>query len=282
MKNTLLCFAVLTLFAGSAWGAQKKAQEQPIGDEQRFVARQSNHFIAPTEALTNAEANCVIDTAAGAASMRCRPAAVSQSNLHHYDVSLIVDLKGTGYVVACMVSLIEHWCKGFGAGTVVIGTIDQGKLSIADGNKVHNYVVLTSAFVGVPTAAPPPAPVPAAAPVVQAPPASAKAAAAPSPAAPPLNANKPADNAVRASGDSAAACTSAAGACASFVSDPLGADIYVDGKFVGNTPSSVNLAPGSHEIRVESANRKPWTRTLEVSAGSKITIRATLEAASDK
>ena len=65
-----------------------------------------------------------------------------------------------------------------------------------------------------------------------------------------------------------------------FVSDPQGADIYVDGKFAGNTPSTLTLAAGSHEIRVEAARFKPWTRTLETTAGSKVTIRAPLEAQS--
>jgi hypothetical protein len=57
----------------------------------------------------------------------------------------------------------------------------------------------------------------------------------------------------------------------------------VDDKFVGNTPSVITLLAGSHEIRMEDANRKPWTRKLETSAGSKITIRGTIEApAGDK
>jgi hypothetical protein len=67
------------------------------------------------------------------------------------------------------------------------------------------------------------------------------------------------------------------GACVSFVSEPLGADVYVDNKFVGNTPSTLTLAAGSHEIRVEAPTLKSWSRTFEAVAGSKITIRATLE-----
>jgi hypothetical protein len=69
----------------------------------------------------------------------------------------------------------------------------------------------------------------------------------------------------------------------SFISEPPGADIYVDDKFVGNTPSVITLSAGAHDIRIEDANRKPWTRRLETSAGSKITLRGTFEApAGDK
>lgn len=63
-----------------------------------------------------------------------------------------------------------------------------------------------------------------------------------------------------------------------FTSDPQGADIYVDKKFVGSTPSLIELAPGSHSIRIEAQGRKPWTRVLEVTAGNKVTIQAVLAA----
>jgi hypothetical protein len=61
-----------------------------------------------------------------------------------------------------------------------------------------------------------------------------------------------------------------------FVSEPPGADIYVDGKFFGNTPSTLALPAGSHEIRVEADRFAPWTRTLASTTGSTVTIHATL------
>jgi len=62
------------------------------------------------------------------------------------------------------------------------------------------------------------------------------------------------------------------------LSTPGGADIYVDGKFVGNTPSLVELALGSHNVRIEAQGCKPWARVLDVTAGSKVTIQAVLGA----
>jgi hypothetical protein len=45
-------------------------------------------------------------------------------------------------------------------------------------------------------------------------------------------------------------------------------DIEVDGSFMGNTPSTLNLAPGKHVIVVKKAGYKDWTRSMTVSAGT--------------
>jgi hypothetical protein len=50
-------------------------------------------------------------------------------------------------------------------------------------------------------------------------------------------------------------------------STPPGADIEIDGKFVGNTPSSISVAPGDHEISVKKSGFTAWTRTMSVPAG---------------
>ncbi len=61
-------------------------------------------------------------------------------------------------------------------------------------------------------------------------------------------------------------------------STPDVADITVDEKFMGNTPSTLKLSPGDHKIRVEKTGFKPWEKTLTVSAGGAASITATLEA----
>ncbi len=60
-------------------------------------------------------------------------------------------------------------------------------------------------------------------------------------------------------------------------STPLGADITVDGKFVGNTPSTIPLSPGDHTVSVEKEGLRPWQRQMTVSAGGNINLDATLE-----
>lgn len=60
-------------------------------------------------------------------------------------------------------------------------------------------------------------------------------------------------------------------------SDPAGADIYVDGAFVGNAPASLKLDPGKHTFKVSAKARKDWSRDLNVLAGSEVNLTATLE-----
>jgi hypothetical protein len=45
-------------------------------------------------------------------------------------------------------------------------------------------------------------------------------------------------------------------------------DIEIDGNFVGNTPSTLTVAPGKHEIAVKKTGYAPWTRSMMVGAGS--------------
>ena len=74
--------------------------------------------------------------------------------------------------------------------------------------------------------------------------------------------------------DSTAALTAA---LIDVASTPSGADIEIDGKFVGNTPSSVNVSPGDHEVAVKKNGFAVWDRRVTVSSGH-ININAELEA----
>ncbi len=59
-------------------------------------------------------------------------------------------------------------------------------------------------------------------------------------------------------------------------SAPPGADIEIDGAFVGNTPSTVSVAPGSHQIVVKKKGFADWSKTLNVTGGT-IHLSAELE-----
>jgi len=48
----------------------------------------------------------------------------------------------------------------------------------------------------------------------------------------------------------------------------LNCDIEVDGSFVGSTPSTLNLAPGKHEIVVKKTGYQDWTRSMMVASGA--------------
>jgi hypothetical protein len=86
-------------------------------------------------------------------------------------------------------------------------------------------------------------------------------AAAPQPAAAPAN----------------AAPAAPATAKLSVSSAPDGADIVVDGGFVGNTPSDVQVPEGEHTVTVKKTGFKDWERRLKVSAGSNVRLNAELE-----
>ena len=63
----------------------------------------------------------------------------------------------------------------------------------------------------------------------------------------------------------------------SFKSEPEGADITVDGKFLGTTPSVAQLPQGDHAVVIEKAHFAVWKRTMTIAAGSAVTVNPTLE-----
>jgi hypothetical protein len=63
----------------------------------------------------------------------------------------------------------------------------------------------------------------------------------------------------------------------SVVSNPAGADIEVDGAFVGNTPSIVDVLVGDHTVTVSKNGYKSWERKLKASGGS-VSLNVELEA----
>jgi hypothetical protein len=60
---------------------------------------------------------------------------------------------------------------------------------------------------------------------------------------------------------------------------PADADIEIDGNFVGNTPSTVGLAGGQHQLVVKKSGYKPWEKKIAVSSGE-VKVNAVLEAES--
>jgi hypothetical protein len=61
------------------------------------------------------------------------------------------------------------------------------------------------------------------------------------------------------------------------MSDAPGAEIYVDERFVGETPSTIRLPSGLHHVEVKAAGKQDWHRDLEVLDGSEITLHPALD-----
>ena len=80
-----------------------------------------------------------------------------------------------------------------------------------------------------------------------------------------------------ASQDSEDKTLSAGSATVTVSSDPSGAEIYLDGKFVGDTPSVLQVSAGTHKIRLEAPGKKPFERDLDVLKDSQVSLNAKLE-----
>ena len=50
-------------------------------------------------------------------------------------------------------------------------------------------------------------------------------------------------------------------------STPANADIELDGSFVGNTPSVIDVTTGEHSVVVKKTGYKNWERKLKVTGG---------------
>jgi hypothetical protein len=57
---------------------------------------------------------------------------------------------------------------------------------------------------------------------------------------------------------------------------PDGADVYVDGSFVGNAPAQLKLSAGKHKIAVKAEGLEDWAREIEVPADSELNLKAML------
>jgi hypothetical protein len=77
----------------------------------------------------------------------------------------------------------------------------------------------------------------------------------------------------------AAPAVSSTGAYSSVTikSVPDGADITIDDKFVGTTPSTIQLLAGDHKIVVTKSGFKPWERSMSVNANGNLNVSAELE-----
>jgi hypothetical protein len=61
-----------------------------------------------------------------------------------------------------------------------------------------------------------------------------------------------------------------------FSSTPTGAEISIDDKYVGNTPSEINLSVGAHVVVFSMQGFTQWKRELTIMSGSELTVSAIL------
>ncbi len=61
------------------------------------------------------------------------------------------------------------------------------------------------------------------------------------------------------------------------ISDPGGAEVEIDGAYYGNTPGLIQMTPGLHTITIRATGYAPWKRTLNIAAGSNLTVKADMQ-----
>jgi hypothetical protein len=64
-----------------------------------------------------------------------------------------------------------------------------------------------------------------------------------------------------------------------FTSTPSGAEISVDGRYMGSTPSEVGLGVGTHIVVFSAPGFTQWKRELTVVSGSELSVSAILQKA---
>ena len=62
-----------------------------------------------------------------------------------------------------------------------------------------------------------------------------------------------------------------------FNSTPSGAEITIDWRYVGNTPSEIGLSPGTHVVVISLPGFAEWKRDLTVAADSVLNVTANLQ-----
>ena len=63
----------------------------------------------------------------------------------------------------------------------------------------------------------------------------------------------------------------------SISSEPDAGDIYLEGTFVGSTPTTLELPAGTYKVTVKLPGYQDWQREVRVLAGSEVNLRARLE-----
>jgi hypothetical protein len=60
-------------------------------------------------------------------------------------------------------------------------------------------------------------------------------------------------------------------------SEPDGAEIFLDDKFVGTTSASLRIPEGTYHLVLKSVHHADWSRSIHILKDSTATVKATLE-----
>jgi len=60
-------------------------------------------------------------------------------------------------------------------------------------------------------------------------------------------------------------------------SDPVGAEVEIDGAYIGNSPRRSAVVPGEYEVKLRKNGYKDWKRKIAIKAGDTLEIHAEME-----
>jgi hypothetical protein len=250
-----------------------EAKKNPESTTDFFVLR-ADRVTVWVSAGHHENLSCTVIGTGYSAQMRCTSYSTEGAIPLVYNTALLVGSDGVGYIVKCGGGLLRRiGCHALRAGVTVQGSIDGGKLSLLEENKTASYRIVTSAYVGRVSQEPPPEANPNLERGTR--PQLASEGIMIQPAIHPQPVTSLDEK--RSAGPESPGQLHKDQGNVMLMSEPKGAEIYVDEKFVGSTPSVVTLLPGPHELEIKSDGFKPWRRKLEVTSGSKVTVQAILE-----
>jgi len=244
---------------------------------QQVLPAQAEFAVLRTDRVTittgeSTHLNCSVIGLGDAAQMNCESHTSGSGIPLVYHVALVVGSDKVGYIVSCGGGLVWRiGCHPLSAGQVVKGSVEGGKLHVSVGSKTKTYRVETSAYIGPLTRGSPDESTTATTP-------PSASSTDPEPSVKLAVQTKKSDASSTGAAQLEQPSSPASTAKVMVSSEPAGGDIYVDGNFMGNTPSLIELPAGSHTVRVEAKGRKPWYRTVSLTAGSNVTLQAALDA----
>jgi PEGA domain len=249
-----------------------QAQQVPPAPGE-FAVLRADRVVVSTE---NSHLDCSVIGLGDAAQISCdaHPAGSGVPLVYH--VALVVGSNQVGYIVSCGGGLVWRiGCHPLLAGQLLEGSVENDKLHVSVDGKIKTYRIETSTYIGPLTRKSSDESTPST--IIPRNP-TEKTTSQPS-VKRAVQAETSSD-AGPGSGQTGQPSSQANTATVMVSSEPTGGDIYVDGNFMGNAPSLLQLPAGSHSVRIEAKGHKGWNRTVSLTAGGKITINAELGAGS--
>lgn len=190
-------------------------------------------------------------------------------------IMVVQDTKGNSYTISCTVDSRWSKCAGLPVGQSFDARKEKGGLTVVsedshgrDKKEFYHLVDTSDTSQPAPAAAARPSAGadPQTRPVAASPRSSASGVSATTGAASP-----PVSSALKPRFDSADSVR------CKFTTTPAGADIILDGKYVGNTPSEITLSTSAHSVVFTLPGFVQWKRDLTVLPGSELNVSANLQ-----